>query len=56
MDKDLHYLKLDLLNSQCDNDKLNKDEEFYKKKIELLDNIVKLSDEKQKKKRLLAWF
>lgn len=51
MDKDLHYLKLDLLNSQCDNDKLNKDEEFYKKKIELLDNIVKLSDEKQKKEQ-----
>ena len=44
-----HYLKLDLVNYQCDNDKLIKDSEFYKKKIELLDNIVKLNDEKLNK-------
>jgi hypothetical protein len=49
MDKDLHYLKLDLVNYQCDNDKLIKDSEFYKKKIELLDNIVKLNDDKLNK-------
>lgn len=47
MDKDLHYLKLDLINFQCDNDKLNKDEVFYKQKIEYLDDIVKCSYEKQ---------
>jgi hypothetical protein len=47
MDKDLHYLKLDLINFQCDNDKLHKEEVFYKQKIEYLDDIVKCSYEKQ---------
>ena len=51
MDKDLHYLKLDLINSQCDNDKLNKDEVLYKQKIEYLDDIVKCSYEKQIKEQ-----
>ena len=47
MDKDLHYLKLDLINCQCEKDKLITDADLNTKKIELLDNIVKLKDEKQ---------
>ena len=46
MDKDLHYLKLDLINSQCDKDNLEKTLELYKKNNEILDNIVKKNNQK----------
>jgi hypothetical protein len=49
MDKDLHYLKLDLVNFQCDNDKLLKETASYNKKIVELENIVKHSDDKANK-------
>ena len=44
MDKNLHYLKLDLINSQCDKDNLEKTLERYKQNNACLDNIVKYNN------------
>jgi hypothetical protein len=57
MDKDLHYLKLDLINSQCDKDILEKEVKFYKNKIEYIDKIIKFDNEKYiKEKKYLKYF
>ena len=56
MDSDLHYLKLDLINSQCDKDILEKEVKFYKNKIEYIDKIIKFDNEKYiKEKKYLKY-
>jgi hypothetical protein len=51
MDKDSHFLKLDLVNSQCDKDKLEKDITFYKKKIDFMDDLLKVEIENKRQEK-----
>ena len=58
LDKESHYLKLDLCNYQCDKDKLEKDAmvlekeiKFYKNKVQYVDQLLKIDNEELKKEQ-----